>query len=105
MAPPTRRPGEIVMRQPPQVVTPQAVVQRGANVTDVVQKVKLDFEARRRFSDDIRSKISQVKAQIIRVKKQIGQQTSDLASLNAGMAYEQRQSDTMLEDLTSLGSL
>ena len=108
MAPPTRRVGEIRQVKNTSVgmrITQDNILKENKQTTilsDAITQVKLDFENRRRISSELRSKITYIKIQIQKISKETKEFSTILASWNAGMAFNQRQMDIMLEEVIKL---
>lgn len=103
MAPPTRRPGEMLtqIKSPASTMTTTST-KAPLVVNEAVSKVKMDFENRRRSSNELRGKISHLKIQITNVRRDISEHVTLLASLNAGMAFHQRQSEITIDEICML---
>ena len=108
MAPPTRRVGEILQVKNTAIgmrITQDNILKENKQTTilsDAITQVKLDFENRRRISSELRSKITYIKIQIQKISKETKEFSTILASWNAGMAFNQRQMDIMLEEVIKL---
>jgi hypothetical protein len=108
MAPPTRRVGEILQVKNTSIgmrITQDNILKENKQTTilsDAITQVKLDFENRRRISSELRSKITYIKIQIQKISKETKEFSTILASWNAGMAFNQRQMDIMLEEVIKL---
>ena len=108
MAPPTRRVGEILQVKNTSIgmrITQDNILKENKETTilsDAITQVKLDFENRRRISSELRSKITYIKIHIQKISKETKEFSTILASWNAGMAFNQRQMDIMLEEVIKL---